>query len=86
MGNLQTGDKAMLLLKNGYLLDPASGTEGYRDILIDVSGGRIVKILPQGASVEKGRPSSLPKAIDLNGQFVVPGLVDGPAGSGLERQ
>ena len=76
MGNLQTGDKAMLLLKNGYLLDPASGTEGYRDILIDVSGGRVVKILPQGASVEKGRPSSLPKAIDLNGQFVVPGLVD----------
>ena len=35
----------MLYLKNGYLIDPASGTEGYRDILI--KDGKIAGILPQ---------------------------------------
>ena len=39
----------MLILKNGYMLDPASGTEGYYDILIDTESGKIAKIVPQGA-------------------------------------
>lgn len=41
----------MLYLKNGYLIDPASGMEGYRDILI--KDGKISGILPvgQGESV-----------------------------------
>ena len=34
----------MLLIQNSYLIDPASGTEGRRDILID--HGRFVKIEP----------------------------------------
>ena len=38
----------MLILKNGYMLDPASGTEGYYDILIDTERGRIAKIAPRG--------------------------------------
>jgi len=60
----------MLLLKNGYMLDPASGVEGYRDILIDKKNGKIAEIAPQGMLKKKA------EEIDLNGQFIVPGLVD----------
>ena len=59
----------MLLLRNGYLIDPASGTEGYRDILIE--DGKIVRIMPQGESV-----ITESETIDLNGQCIAPGLVD----------
>ena len=59
----------MLLLRNGYLIDPASGTEGYRDIIIE--DGRIAHIMPQGGVKHKDA-----EEIDLNGQCVVPGLVD----------
>lgn len=40
----------MIYLKNGFLIDPVSGTEGYRDILI--KGDRIARIAPQGALEE----------------------------------
>ena len=58
----------MLTILNSYLIDPASGTEGKRDILID--NGRIVKIEkhllpPAGSSV-----------IDADGMIVCPGLID----------
>ena len=58
----------MLIILNSYLIDPASGTEGKRDILID--NGRIVKIErhllpPAGASV-----------INADGMIVCPGLID----------
>lgn len=43
----------MLYLRNGYLLDPASGTEGYRDILIDSDSGKIVRIVPQGTPLQE---------------------------------
>lgn len=80
----------MLLLKNGYMIDPASDTAGYRDILIDKKSGRIVGIVPQGETMESlpcgdgagqsadgemGQKDSL-EEIDLNGQIVAPGLVD----------
>lgn len=80
----------MLLLKNGYLIDPASGTEGYRDILIE--NGKVACIMPQGASIETTRATKnhasksdnikgksdlkIAEEIDLNGQYIVPGLVD----------
>ena len=72
----------MLYLKNGYLIDPASGTEGYRDILI--KEGKIARILPQGTqadaivSVEEVQKEGLQSVeiIDLYGQHVIPGLVD----------
>lgn len=80
----------MLLLKNGYLIDPASGIEGYRDILIE--NGKVARIMSQGTSVEITRAvinhasdsdnmSNIThlkevEEIDLNGQCVVPGLVD----------
>lgn len=80
----------MLLLKNGYMLDPASGMEGYRDILLDQKSGRIVRIVPRGERLksppcgdgagqstdgEMGKKDFL-EEVDLNGQSVVPGLVD----------
>lgn len=65
----------MILLKNGYMIDPASGTEGYRDILINTECGKIEQIWQS----ETGYGSVLPKeteTIDLHGQNVAPGLVD----------
>lgn len=47
---LRTG-RSMIYLKNGCMIDPASGTEGYRDILI--KGDKIVRIAPQGALEEE---------------------------------
>ena len=70
----------MLYLKNGYLIDPASGTEGYRDILIE--NGKIVRIVPQGTPVYENDADTVVLAenalqtIDLAGQYVIPGLVD----------
>ena len=61
----------MLYLKNGYLIDPASGTEGHRDILI--KDGKIAGILPQGT--DPGKKENL-EVIDLKGQYIIPGLVD----------
>ena len=62
----------MLLLKNGYMIDPASETEGYRDILINTENGKIEQILPPGTV-----PSANDmEAIDLSGQNIAPGLVD----------
>lgn len=71
----------MIYLKNGYLIDPASGTEGYRDILI--KDDKIVRIASQGA-LEKELVSGVfaeweteaVTDIDLYGQYVAPGLVD----------
>ena len=61
----------MLYLKNGYLIDPASGTEGHRDILI--KDGKIAGILPQGT--DPGKKENM-EVIDLKGQYIIPGLVD----------
>lgn len=69
----------MLYFKNGYLIDPASGTEGYRDIII--KGDKIFRILPQGediGAVEAGEEFDGERAeiIDLKGQCIAPGFVD----------
>ena len=58
----------MLLIRNGYMIDPKSGREGVFDILTD--GDRIVKIaekieVPEGCEV-----------LDAEGMIVSPGLVD----------
>ena len=58
----------MLLIRNGYMIDPKSGAEGVFDILTD--GDRIVKIaekieVPEGCEV-----------LDAEGMIVSPGLVD----------
>ncbi len=84
-------DGEAMLLKNGYLIDPRSGTEGYRDILIEE--GKIAGIFPcerdvqgskecaaragqaGGADMAENR-SGMEEAIDLCGRIVAPGLVD----------
>ncbi len=70
----------MLLLKNGYMTDPASGAEGYRDIFIDTESGRIARIVPGETPVDEmhyaTEESGPIEEIDLNGQIVAPGLVD----------
>lgn len=59
----------MLLIRNGYMIDPGSGREGNYDILIE--GDKIVKTgkdlpLPEGEC----------ETIDAKGLLVAPGLVD----------
>ncbi|MBD5507537.1 MAG: dihydroorotase [Lachnospiraceae bacterium] len=63
-----------MYLKNGYMIDPASGAEGYRDILIDTEHGIISRIVPQGTPMDE--TLGIAKEIDLHGQTVTPGLVD----------
>ena len=62
----------MWLIKSGYVIDPRSGSEGVRDILIDK--GKIVRM-------EAGIPEATPgvekvRVIDAKGKIVAPGLVD----------
>lgn len=62
-----------LLVQNGYMMDPASGQEGYRDILAE--DGRIVRMghrrdwqdLPDGPDI---------RIYDAAGLIVAPGLMD----------
>ena len=59
----------MLLIQNGYMIDPKSGQEGIFDVLIE--GEKIVKI---GEHLEK--PQGDCEIIDAEGLLVAPGLVD----------
>lgn len=59
----------MLLIKNGYMMDPRSGCEGKFDILTE--GERIVKI-----AEELDKPNADCTVIDAKGLVVAPGLVD----------
>lgn len=59
----------MLLIKNGYMIDPKSGTEGNYDLLTDED--KIIKI---GKKLEK--PEGDCQVIDAEGLLVTPGLVD----------
>ncbi len=58
----------MLLIKNGYVIDPKSGKEGVADIL--VKGTRIKKI------ADKIEPDKGVEVINAAGKIVAPGLVD----------
>ena len=59
----------MLLIKNGYMIDPKSGKDGKYDILTEKD--RILRI---GKNLES--PGSRCKVIDAEGLLVAPGLVD----------
>jgi dihydroorotase len=62
----------MLLIKNGRVVDPASGTDAVLDVLID--GDRIVST---GAKLEaSGKKSSPTEVIDASGWIVAPGFID----------
>ena len=60
----------MLLIKNGRLLDPASGTDAPRDILLE--GERIAEIAPLGKLFQH---DSAP-TFDASGLIVAPGFID----------
>ena len=62
----------MLWIRNGYVIDPKSGTEGKKDILIE--DGRIVKITECGQ--EKCDGAADCQVIDAEGLIVAPGLID----------
>ena len=63
-----------LLIKNGRVVDPASGTDGPRDVLL--RDGRVAAVELPGALA--GVAGSLPKEnqIDAAGCVVAPGLID----------
>ena len=66
----------MLIIKNGYLIEPESGFEGYKDIVID--GAKIVDIVDNGCGkVENLLHDSANQVIDVDGKIVTAGLVDG---------
>ena len=65
----------MLLIANAYVMNPATGEEGYNDILI--KDGRILKI---GESLydemtKNGKAEEI-RVIDATGLVAAPGLVD----------
>ena len=60
----------MLLIKNGRMLDPASGTDAPRDILLD--GDRIAEIAPTGKIADIDGAA----AFDASGFIVAPGFID----------
>lgn len=67
----------MLLIKNGYMIDPRSGRQGVYDILIE--GKKIIKIsdpLKKDDEQEKGCEPEECTVIDATGLIVAPGLVD----------
>lgn len=59
---------AEVILKGGYLIDPAQGYDGHFDIAI--SNGRIEAITAPGAA------GTATTVIDVSGKLVTPGLID----------
>lgn len=65
----------MLLIKNGYVLDPKSGRKGIYDILVD--GDKIKKIEPFITSVDFSQEEKENlKIIYADNMMIAPGLVD----------
>lgn len=64
----------MILIKNGYLLEPKSGYEGEADILIEED--RIKRIFPGGGVNPDTMMVENLQILDAEGQYVAPGLVD----------
>src|SRR5215467_9375153 len=61
----------MLRIKNGRMVDPASGVEALRDIWID--GDRIVKVAEPNGNKSAGGPA---EEFDARGMIVAPGFID----------
>ncbi len=61
----------MLLISNGRVLDPASGTDSLRDVLLD--GDRIAAVAPQGQLAARAKDAEIFDAANL---IVAPGFID----------
>jgi dihydroorotase len=71
----------MLRIKNGRVLDPASGTDAPLDVWVE--DGHIVKVAPPGAAPEtkdesqhESRRQNAPEILDAAGLVVAPGFID----------
>ncbi|MDE6608901.1 MAG: dihydroorotase [Lachnospiraceae bacterium] len=68
----------MLLIKNGYMIDPKSKQEGKRDILIE--NGKIMQIKEEietaVLAAETGQADDSLQIIDADGLIIAPGLID----------
>ena len=64
----------MLLIENGYMIDPRSGCEGYYDILI--KDDRIIKIGKNLRNTLTLQEITGHTIINAEGLLVLPGLVD----------
>ena len=69
----------MIIIKNGYVIDPQSGYEGYADVI--TQDDRIVAIqtrddAKEKVSAEANENSADAEVIDAAGMIVAPGLVD----------
>lgn len=68
----------MLLIKNGYMIDPKSKQEGKRDILIE--NGKIMQIKEEietsVLAAETGQADDSLQIIDAGGFVIAPGLID----------
>lgn len=72
----KVGGKHMLLIKNGYILDPVSGKEGRKDILIDDQSGRILRMGDAAQWDTDVLSSDRTELCDASGLMVAPGLID----------
>jgi dihydroorotase len=61
----------MLLISNGRVLDPASGTDAPRDILLE--GDRIVAVAPHGQLASRAQGAEI---FDAKNLIVAPGFID----------
>ena len=61
----------MLLISNGRVLDPASGTDAPRDVLLD--GDRIAGIAPHGELASRANGADI---FDARHRIVAPGFID----------
>lgn len=67
----------LTLIKNGYVIDPASDREGIYDVLID--GERIAKVeacINEEAVRAGAAESSSLTVIDASGKYIMPGFID----------
>lgn len=65
----------MILIKNGYVIDPLSGFEGAADIFIE--DGLIKTITPCGPGGQKLKGRAVgAEVFDAKGMYVLPGLID----------
>jgi dihydroorotase len=64
-----------LIIRNGHLIDPASGIDGQKDLLIN--DGRVAEVASPGKlKASNGAGASNVKVLDATGLIVAPGLID----------
>ena len=68
----------LTLIKNGYVIDPASAVEGYYDVLID---GSVIGMVQEKLSEEALQQQAKKKdttltVIDAAGHYIMPGFID----------